>query len=328
MSHLALVTTGGTIASRTDEGGGAAAAIAGDRLLAELPDADRPSTVEVVEVCRVNGWDVTPDDMVAVAVEVRRCIAEGADGVVVTHGTDTLEETAFAVDLFCRHLTARAPIVFTGAMRAADEVGADGLRNLVDAMGVATDPGARGRGVLVVVHDEIHRARWVTKSRTTGMRPFRSLGGPIGQLVTGRVAYHSPRPDEGSLLACPGEPVLAEGVHVVMAETGGDGSMLTWALERGARGIVLVGTGAGNVPGTYRPAIDAAIDAAVPVVVTSRCLGMTGPIYGGPGGNATLLRRGVLDGRGLSPGKARLAVMAGLGRVEATEPLRTWMARL
>jgi len=302
--------------------------LSGDDLLAVLPAATRASVVEVVEVCRVNGWNVTPADMAQVAVEVRRCIDGGASGVVVTHGTDTLEETAFAVDLFCRHLTATAPVVFTGAMLAADSLGADGLRNLAGAVAIAAAPRSRGRGVLVLMHEEIHRARWITKTRTTGMRPFQSPGGPIGHLVEERLVFYADDDGAAPGAVCAGEPMLVGEVHLVMAETGGDGSQVAWLVEQGAHGIVLVGTGAGNVPGGYVAAVEAATAADVPVVITSRSLGTTAPIYGGPGGNATLVGLGVVDGHGLSPGKARLALLARRGLAEHAEPLASWMARL
>jgi L-asparaginase len=327
VSGIVVVTTGGTIASQTAAGGGAQAALSGTEVLAPLPPGVRRQVTEVVEVCKVNGWNVAPADMVRVAAEVRRCIEAGADGVVVTHGTDTLEETAFVVDLFCRHLTDEVPIVFTGAMLAADALGADGMRNLAGAIAVASAPRARGRGVLVLVHEEIHTGRWITKTRATGMRPFQSPGGPVGHLVEERLVMYS---EGGGELApaCAGAPALAGGVHLVLAETGGTGDEVAWRVGQGARGIVLVGTGAGNVPGTYVPAVQGALDAGVPVVITSRTLGATAPIYGGPGGNATLRGLGVVDGQGLSPGKARLALMARLATADTTEPLTSWMERL
>lgn len=325
-ARIALVVTGGTIASTSRGDGPSSAALSGGQLLEGLPARRGGPSIEVVEISRVNGWNMTPHDMSAVADAARRAIDSGVEGVVVTHGTDALEETALVVDLYCRHLTRTAPIVFTGAMRSADAPGADGPANLVDALALVQDPMARGRGVLVVMHEEVHAARWISKTRATGARPFESVGGPVARIVMGR-ADLSLFPESADPML-PGEIRLDATVRVVWAETGGEGSVLRWMRSQGAQAFVLVGTGAGNVPSGYVEAVHEAVAAGLLVVVTSRCQGQTAPIYGGPGGHATLHEHGVLDGRGLSPAKARVALMAALGSGMDRTEVEAWLAKL
>lgn len=323
MSALAVVTTGGTIASVDDGRGAAAAQLAGRALVDELGLGE----VDVVEICRANGWNVTPADIEEVVRAVGALVGAGAAGVVITHGTDTLEDTAFVLDLFCGEITDRVPVVVTGAIRAADELGTDGRRNLRDAIEVAGRADARGRGVLVVVHDELHAARHVTKAATVGFRPFVSPGGPVGHMVDGDVRWWgapgpSSRPPIGPL-------DLGADVRTLITGPGDDGRAVDWAVSAGMAGIVLVGTGAGNVPGPCEAALGRAVAAGVAVVVTSRCGGPTAPVYGGPGGGARLRDLGVVDGRGLPPGKANLALRAALAwtAAEANE-VAAWFASL
>lgn len=321
-----LLATGGTIASRLDPDTGAVVpAVAPDDLLAAVPDLAALGPIEVEELDRVNGWNVTPQVMERTARAARRALTEDdVDGVVVTHGTDTVEETLYLVDLLVGATTDRGAITFACAMRSSGELGADGPRNLRDAVRVATDPAARGRGALLVVNDEVHCARWATKTDTTNLSTFRSWpGGPVGHLEQGtpRFALDTPpRPPHGDRL----DPAVA----LVTAYTGMDDAMLRWLVDdRGVHGIVLVGTGAGNVPGGLVPGIDHAIGRGVPVVVASRCLtGRPQPIYGGPGGGVTLAEHGVVRANGLNGPKARLGLMVALGIDRDPDHVREWFA--
>jgi L-asparaginase len=321
---IRVICTGGTIASRADSTGGAVAQDSPEDLIAGVPGVDEIAHVEVEEVTRVNGWNVTPELMVRTAERVRVAIADGVNGVVVTHGTDTLEETSFVTEMFCRHLTSVAPVLFTGAMRSADEVGSDGPRNLLDAIRLATNDSLRGWGVLVSMHERIYSARWLTKVRTTGMHPYDAASGPIGAIRLGEPIFYGGRPSLEPIGVGP----LDSSVAVAAVATGDDGAVLDWHRTRGARGMVLIGSGAGNVPGTYEDPIRRAIAAGVVVVIASRCLGSTAPVYSGPGGGATLAALGVVDGRGLSPAKARLALMAALGHDPDPAAVRSWFAAL
>src|SRR5688500_7915773 len=183
--RVAVVGLGGTIAMTATPGGGVVPALSAEQLVAAVPGlAEIGVDVEVVDFRRVPGASLTFDDLSALADEVRDRCAAGFDGIVVTQGTDTIEETSYYLDL--RHAVPQ-PVVVTGAMRNPTLAGADGPGNLLAAILTAADPTARGLGCLVVFADGIHAARRVRKTHTTSTSTFRSPdGGPLGYLVEGR----------------------------------------------------------------------------------------------------------------------------------------------
>lgn len=321
-----LLATGGTIASRVDPDTGAVVpAVSPADLVAAVPGIEEYGPIEVEEIDRVNGWNVTPQVMRQVAERARHALEEdGVDGVVVTHGTDTTEETLYLVDLLAGDATRHGGIAFACAMRSAGEIGADGPRNLLGAVATATDAEARGRGALLTVNDEIHCARWATKTDTTNVATFRSTpGGPVGRIVRGRPRFDLPTPGRP-----PHGDTIDTRVALVKAYTGMDDAALRWLVdERGIRGLVVEGTGAGNVPGTLVPGIEHALGRGVPVVIASRCwTGRPEPIYGGPGGGVSLAELGVIRSNGLNGPKARLALMVALGWSADHDDLTRWFA--
>jgi L-asparaginase len=251
--------------------------------------------VEVEEVAHVNGWNVTPETMLEVA---RR--ASGG-GVVVTHGTDTIEETAFFCDL-----TVESDVVFAGAMRNGSEVSADGPRNLLCASQVAE--AAPGLGTVLVLNDEIHAARWARKQDSSRVSAFVSPGhGPVGIVVPGSVRITT-RPPRRFLVPLPDS---LPPVPVVQTYTGIEEGLIETVLDAtGAAGLVLEGTGLGNVPGSAQRGIEAAVERGLPVVTATRVpSGGVHAVYGGPGGVVTLRELGVIGAGGLSAAKARLLLM-------------------
>jgi L-asparaginase len=320
---LRLLATGGTIASRVDETGAAVPAASAEDLIAATPGLDAHGPFEVEEIDRVNGWNVTPATMVRVAERARAALAEGAEGVIVTHGTDTIEETLYLTDLLAGDATSAGPIVFACAMRNASEIGADGPRNLLNAARVARDPAARGRGALLSINDELHAARWATKTDTLDVATFRSPeGGPVGAVEGGNVRFR---------LSSPPRPTCGDGIEpnvaLVKVFTGMDAAPLRWFLDAGVRGLVLEGTGAGHVPGPVMEGIAEARDRGVPVVLASRCwTGRTAAIYGGPGGGVTLDGLGIIRSNGVNGPKARIALMVALGLTRDLDELRAWFA--
>jgi L-asparaginase len=290
-----VIATGGTIASLADpETGAVRPAVSAADLVATVPGL---GPVEVEEVAHVNGWNVTPATMLEVA---RR--ATGG-GVVVTHGTDTVEETAFFCDV-----TVESEVVFAAAMRSGGEVGADGPRNLLCAAEVASSDAVRGMGTLLVLNDEIHAARWARKQDSSRVSAFVSPGrGPVGTVVPGSVRV-SMRPPRRFLV---GPPDALPPVPVVQTYTGLEEGLIETVLDAtGAAGLVLEGTGLGNVPGSAERGISAALARGLPVVVASRVpTGGTGAVYGGPGGGVTLRDLGVIAAGSLPAAKARLLLM-------------------
>jgi L-asparaginase len=323
-ARVLLLATKDTIAH--GRRGGRPVVASGADLLAALP-ADRvPADVRAEDVLAEPGWDTSPATMLALARRVRDALADdGFDGVVVTHGTDTMEETAFLADLMAGPAAERGGIVFTGATRRADDLSADGPRNLAAAITAAADPALRGAGAVICADDHLHAARWATQVDAAGAAPFSSAPyAPLGRVVSGRVrplAAPPPRPP-----ACHGAPETD--VALITTYPGIPPELLTAAVDAGARGVVLQGTGAGNVPAGLFTTIGELTEWGVPVVVASRCR-TDGVPPRVPGETADGLARdiGAIDARGLPAEKARVALMAALapGTLDA---VRAWFARL
>lgn len=311
---LKLFATGGTIASRPNAGTGAVSvAMTGEELLTAHPALAEVARCDVVSVAAVNGWNITPSLMMTLAAAIDRALADPAvTGAIITHGTDTVEETLCLLDLV---LATEKPVVAAVALRHSAELGADGPRNLLDAARVAVAPSAVGRGPLLVVNQAIHAARDVTKTHTTDLGAFESATGqPEGFIGPDGTVWFTRRPRRTRRI--PTERIEPD-VFLFKATAGVDARPLAWAIEAGFRGIVIEGSGAGNVPATVVPGIEAAIAQQIPVVLTTRCpRGSLAPIYGGgggAGGGADLMRLGVIPADGLPSQKARVVLMVALG---------------
>ena len=307
---ILVVATGGTIASLPDpETGAVRPAVGAEELVAGVPGLAEIDELEVVELDRVNGWNVTPAKMLEVASCLReRLAAPEVRGAVVTHGTDTVEETAFVCDLL---VDGDKPVAFAAAMRSGAEVAADGPRNLICAARVAAAEEAAGLGAVLVMNDEVHAARWAVKTDSYRVSAFASPGhGPVGHVTPERLAIRS-RPQRFTI--APPER-LGRAVPVVKTFTGMGERLIDAVLaDSDAAGLVLEGTGAGNVPGAAVPGISRAIERGLPVVVATRTAGGgTIPIYGGPGGGVTLRELGAAGAGGLTAAKARLLLMVAL----------------
>jgi L-asparaginase len=323
---IRVVATGGTIASLADPDTGAVRpAVSAEDLVRGVPGL---GPVEVDEVARVNGWNVTPATMLDVAARVAAALERSTPGVVVTHGTDTVEETAFLCDVT---VASDKPVVFAAAMRSGGEIAADGPRNLLCAAEVARSGVAVG--AVLVLNDEIHAARFVRKQDSFRVSAMVSPGhGPVGTVVPGSLRVPA-LPSRRLKVELPA--ALDRPVPVVQTYTGMEEGLIEAVLEvSGAAGLVLEGTGLGNVPGSAEPGIRAALARGLPVVVATRVpTGGTGAVYGGPGGGVTLRDAGVIAAGGLSAAKARLLLMLLLaagerdvrGRFEAAvDALSAW----
>ncbi|PWG00083.1 asparaginase [Levilactobacillus bambusae] len=250
---------------------------------------------------------VTPDVMLQIKDRIVRAVDEGIDGVVVTHGTDTLEETAYFLDLT---LPNRIPVVVTGAMRSSNEVGSDGLYNFQNAISVAADDASRDRGVLVVMNDEIHTARYVTKTHTTNVATFRTpTFGPIGIVVKHEPHYFQEL--IGSTV-CDIDHVI-DHVYLLKAYAGMTGDLFEMLDNDATQGLVIEGLGAGNVPPATLTAIQRLLDRNIPIVLVSRCPnGVAQDIYDYEGGGIQLKEMGLTLCQGLNGQKARIKLLVGL----------------
>lgn len=268
---------------------------------------------------------ITPEIMADIAKELREIeISREFDGVVVTHGTDTLEETAFMADI---HLDGTLPVVFTAAMRSSRELGVDGPRNIRSAVRVACTE-IENPGVTVVLNDEIHAAGRVTKTCTSNVSSFDSPGyGPLGFVDDDRVLYH--RLPIWRMNLPQGPLVLEERVGLVRAAAGFGHDVIDFLTNAGYRGIVVEAFGRGNVHPDTADAIERAIGSGVLVIITSRCHeGRVLGIYAYPGGGVDLINRGVLSAGDMAGNKIRLFLMACLGRGMEKEQIRNMLSSL
>ncbi|EMA69390.1 asparaginase [Halorubrum distributum] len=309
--RVAVVACGGTIASEPGDDG-AAPEKTGDDLVAAVPAVADHARVTTREVCSQPGFDVRWRDVLATATAARDAVAEGADGVVVTHGTDTLADTAFALDILT---DLDAPVVVTGAQRRLDEPSSDAPANLALAVRAAADD-RFAPGVHVAFDDELHAARDAVKGHSNALSTMTSPGaGPVATFT--RAASRLVRSPERGVAVDPladaiEGPADVPEVPVVHSGTGVGAGAIERALDAGVGGVVVEGTGLGNVTGALGDAIADAVD-AVPVVVAGRPpAGPTEPVYGTPGGAVTLAEHGVTFAGDLPAAKARVALALGL----------------
>ncbi|MDT0307518.1 asparaginase [Streptomyces sp. DSM 44917] len=302
-----VLTLGGTIAMAGDGPGGVAPRLTGADLVAAVPGLAEEAAVEVEDFRQVPSAGLTVEDVAELAGRVEKAGAEGFAGVVITQGTDTLEETSFLLDLLYR---GEAPVVLTGAMRHPGIAGADGPANLLAAVRTAASPVARHLGVLVVFNDEIHAARWVRKTHATSPGAFSSPNaGPIGRMAEGAPRVHATPEGRPTV----GRPLTRRvKVEVVTAALGSDGVLLDGLADR-VNGVVVAAFGAGHVPESWVAGLGT-LAARLPVVLASRtgAGGVLSRTYAFPGSESDLLARGLISAGTLDPYKARLLLLAHL----------------
>ena len=247
---------------------------------------------------------ITEREMLGIKNRIEEAVKEGYDGVVVTHGTDTLEETAYYLELT---LDIKIPVVVTGAMRSSNEIGADGLANLRSSLVVSTDDESRDKGVLVVMNDEVHTATYVTKTHTTNVATFQTpTFGPIGLVSKNNVIYFQKLIKEEHYEVNTTE----KKVYLLKAYAGMDGKLINAVCDLGADGLVIEALGAGNLPPQTVSAVRNCIKKSIPVVFVSRAFnGVTQDVYDYEGGGKRFQQDGVIFTTGLSGQKARVKLM-------------------
>ena len=260
---------------------------------------------------------ITEREMLGIKNRIEEAVKEGYDGVVVTHGTDTLEETAYYLELT---LDVNIPIVITGAMRSSNEIGADGLANLRSSLVVSTDDESRDKGVLVVMNDEVHTATYVTKTHTTNVATFQTpTFGPIGLVSKNNVIYFQKLIKEEHYEVNTTE----KKVYLLKAYAGMDEKLINAVCDLGADGLVIEALGAGNLPPQTVSAVRNCIKKSIPVVFVSRAFnGVTQDVYDYEGGGKRFQQDGVIFTTGLSGQKARVKLMILLEAGISFEKLR------
>jgi len=293
-------------------------------LLEALPKVGEVAQLEIENFATMPSFDMTVEFAFGLARRINEVLARPAvEGVVVTHGTDTMEETSYLADLL---LQSDKPAVFTGAQRAADDPHSDGPPNLLNAVRVAASERARGLGALVCFNGTIHAARDVTKVHASAVETFQSYEhGALGEVDGTKVVLHR-------------RPVLRRsfkidhleaGVEIFRLALGSDLSGLQSMIERGAAGVVVEGFGRGNGPTKLTPLVKLATQKGIPVLITSRCpMGRVEPIYGGGGGGRDLADAGGIFASDLKGPKARLLLMVLLSDAESKKQIAETVAQV
>lgn len=310
MKKIIIIFTGGTISMKNDAATNAAVpAMTGEDILKMTPGIETIADIHYLDFSMIPGPHMTPEKMMELSKLVQHKLQnEGYDGAVITHGTDSLEETAYLVDLTSN---IDKPIVFVGAMKSASELGWDGPVNLIDAVYTAASPESCSRGVLVVMNNEVHSASQVTKTNTHTLDTFKSVDfGPIGFIDDNKVIYYQ-RYTKRQYIPC--EQVDSK-VDLIKCACGMDDKLLRFCVDSGAHGIVIEGMGRGNIPPEMVKGVDYALSKDIPIILVSRChRGKVLDSYGYAGAGRDLTQKGVILGDNLPGQKARIKLMSALG---------------
>ncbi|MDR1744264.1 MAG: asparaginase [Planctomycetota bacterium] len=332
MPLVSILATGGTVAGKAARPGSVTeyrpGEISPEALLDSVPGLDAVARLRCRRVADIGSEDMTDNVWLALARGIAAEIArEDVAGVVILHGTDTMEETAVFLDLT---MDARGKaVVMTGAMRPADALSADGPANILAAVAVAADPSARGRGVLVVMNDCVHRARFVVKTDTLALDAFQSTGlGSEGRVVDGKAWFFRPvdaaeasgAAGAGRLIDVTGATELPR-VEIIYGHAGQGRELVDAAVATGAWGVVHAGVGMGNVHRTARAALAEAAGGGMAVVCASRVGGGIVPL------TDAMRRDGFVSARDLNPQKARAALRLALTRVSAAREIQAFFDR-
>jgi len=306
MKNILVIHTGGTISMLEDKETGKVST-SNKHPLSGLDHYVRPyaNINERIEFS-LPSPQITPKHMFSLTETINKYI-DRYDGFVITHGTDTLEETAYFLNLT---LDTVKPVIVTGAMRSLNEIGSDALYNLISSVRVAISEDARGKGVLVVMNDEIHPASNVTKTSTSNVATFQSPQyGPIGIITKEKVLFHH------SLIPGNVYPIkhLAKEVYLLTAVSGMQGDIIKAVRKLHPDGLVIEALGQGNLPKDVITELNLLIDNKIPVVLVSRCYqGVVQPTYSYDGGGLQLQKMGVIFTNGLTGPKARIKLMVAL----------------
>lgn len=275
--------------------------------------------VESIDVFNIPSPHMTPQHMLKLYQMIKERAGD-VDGVVITHGTDTLEETAYFLDTMD---LPDIPVVLTGAMRSSNEIASDGVYNYLAALRVASDPEARDKGVLVVMNDEVHAAKYVTKTHTTNVSTFQTpTHGPLGLIMKHEILYFKKAQDRVRF-----DLDQIHGlVPIIPAYAGMDERMLDMLDISQLDGLIIEAFGAGNLPLPVADKMEAFVQAGLPVALVSRCFnGIAEPVYAYPGGGVQLHDKGIFFVKELNAPKARIKLLIALSAGLKGEELKEYM---
>lgn len=323
-NKVLIIFTGGTIAMKVDTNIGAAIpALNEDELFTMVKSINNLVELESINYSNLPSPHITPDNMMNLAHLVKENIRrDDISSVIVTHGTDTLEETAYLLDLCIK---SPKPIVVTGAMRNFSELGYDGSSNLSAAICTAISPESQNKGVLVVMNNEVNSATEVTKTNTLSLNTFQSTEfGPLGIVDNDQVIYYRDIITRQHI----DTNIIENNVALIKSVPGMESDILNFYIDSGYKGIVIEALGRGNLPPTMIPGIKKATENKIPVVMVSRCnTGRVLDSYGYEGGGRHLRKLGVIFGGNLPGQKIRIKLMLSLGLTNDIQEIRSILER-
>lgn len=324
MKKIIVIFNGGTISMKVDPKIKAAVpSLTGEEIMHMVTGIEKHAEVISYNFSSFPSPHMTLEKMMELRAFTLKVIRDDQpDGVVITHGTDTLEETAFLFDLT---IDTEIPIVFTGAMRSGSELGYDGPSNLAQSIVTASSKESRNRGVLVCLNGELNAAQEVTKTNSLSLNAFRTPSfGPLGIVDNNRVLYYR----SNDIRQVHDIEQLVSNVELVKTVAGMDSSYLKFLVDKGTKGIVIEAFGRGNVPPQMVEGIRYALSQKVHVVIVSRCYeGRVFGSYGYEGGGKHLRNMGVIFGDALPGQKARIKLMVALSIYDDPEDVREWFEK-
>ena len=314
---ILVLHTGGTISMQADASG--AVVTSQDNPMNHVTNPLKGIEVHTLDFLNLPSPHIKPKHMLALYHKIKE-EADNYDGVVITHGTDTLEETAYFLDTMeIPHM----PIVLTGAMRSSNELGSDGVYNYLSALRVASDDKSADKGVLVVMNDEIHAAKYVTKTHTTNVSTFQTpTHGPLGLIMKQEILYFkTAEPRVRFDLDC-----IQGLVPIISAYAGMTDELIDMLDLEQLDGLVIQAFGAGNVPKETAQKLENLLQKGIPVALVSRCFnGIAEPVYAYQGGGVQLQESGVLFVKELNAQKARLKLLIALNAGLKGQTLKDYM---
>ncbi len=319
MKKIALVSTGGTIAMKNNDTGLAVPTVGAKGLIETIKSVKNEIILEAIEFKNIPSAHMSLEDLVALKNLVVRLNHSGYNGIVITHGTDTMEETAYFLDLT---IDLKVPVVLTGSQRNISALSSDVQLNIVDSVIAAADDGALDKGVLIVFASEIITAREATKTHRTRADTFKSMEfGPVGTIDNNRVIWTR-------------KPLIRDTyefdhfsktkVDIILSYLGANSRMLHNSIKGGVDGIVLQSLGAGHIPELMLDGIEEAINASIPVVLSSRTMKgrFLTDTYGFIGAEKYLRNIGVIFGEDLTSQKVRMKLLVLLSTERSYEEIR------
>lgn len=305
-NKVAVIFTGGTISMKVDPRINAAIpALSSEEIMAMVTNIEKFTEIEIINYGEYPGPHMTPDMMLELSKLVQKTVErDDINGVVITHGTDTLEETAYLLDLTIK---SEKPVVVVGAMRNSSELGYDGPSNLSAAICTAISKNAMNKGVLVVMNNEVNAASQVTKTNTLSLDTFKSPEfGPLGIVDNDEVIFYRDIVKHDHIET----DTIESKVALIKCAAGMNSDLIDYCIDAGYKGIVIEAMGRGNVPPEMVNGIKRSIDKNIPVVIVSRCpTGRVLDTYGYPGGGKNLRNIGAIFGDNLPGQKARIKLM-------------------